>query len=126
MSHITVYGFHLTGHSLDEVSALVIDIGHSSLRAGYAGDDTPKAVIPTHYGYISSPSDQAGDVTMGEDGAEGETSAQPTKKTKLYVGQSGPSVWRAGMEVGNPSWSLVVLALARVQKTAYCVSTKMR
>ena len=29
----------------------MIDIGTSSLRAGYAGDDAPKAIIPTAYGY---------------------------------------------------------------------------
>ena len=81
---------------------MVIDIGHSSLRAGYAGDDTPKAVIPTSYGHTNDPSEENGDVAMGEDGAEGETSAKPAKKTKLYVGQAGSSVWRAGMEIGNP------------------------
>jgi hypothetical protein len=30
----------------DEVSAVVIDLGGSLCRAGYAGDDTPKAVFP--------------------------------------------------------------------------------
>lgn len=65
----------------DEVSALVVDIGTSSVRAGYAGDDTPKAVISSYYGYKS---------TAGDSDA------------KLYLGQNGPSNWRDNMEIGNP------------------------
>ncbi|KAJ3778363.1 actin-related protein Arp4p [Lentinula raphanica] len=82
----------------DEVSALVIDIGSSSLRAGYAGDDTPKAIIPSAYGYISpSPSPGDGDVAMNEAG-----SSENAGKAKSYFGHSGPSIWRANMEIGNP------------------------
>lgn len=81
---------------------MVVDIGSSTLRAGYAGDDTPKAIIPTCYGYTTEPDDEGGDVAMTDAGAEGEVTAKPAKKTKLYIGQNGPSVWRAGMEVGHP------------------------
>jgi actin-like protein 6B len=83
---------------VDEVSALVLDIGTSTIRAGYAGDDTPKAVIPTCYGYTEEPLGD-GDVAMS-DGAEGAEASK--KKTKLYVGQNGPSVWRQGMHVAHP------------------------
>jgi actin-related protein len=31
----------------DEVSAIVIDVGSYSCKAGYAGDDAPKAVFPS-------------------------------------------------------------------------------
>jgi len=92
----------------DEVSALVIDIGTSSLRAGYAGDDTPKTVIPTAYGYIEEPDDGPaqngdGDVTMGDGAAdEGAAAVKAAKKAKLYIGQNGPSMWREGMKVDNP------------------------
>lgn len=76
----------------------MLDIGTSSIRAGYAGDDTPKAVIPTCYGYTEEPAED-GDVAM----AEGGEAPEPTKKrTKLYVGQNGPSVWRPGMHVAHP------------------------
>ena len=34
----------------DEVSALVIDVGASTTKAGYAGEDTPKAVFPSAVG----------------------------------------------------------------------------
>ncbi|GAA5820366.1 hypothetical protein JCM11251_005594 [Rhodosporidiobolus azoricus] len=38
----------------DEVGAVVLDIGSSSIRAGYAGEDAPKAVFPSPY--VSIPS----------------------------------------------------------------------
>jgi len=42
----------------DEVGALVFDPGHFSLRVGYAGEDCPKAEIPTSVG-ISPDTDEA-------------------------------------------------------------------
>lgn len=36
----------------DEVGAIVIDIGSHSTRAGYAGEDTPKADFPSYVGII--------------------------------------------------------------------------
>lgn len=83
----------------DEVSALVIDIGTSSLRAGYAGDDTPKAIIPTSYGYHHASPDS--DIVMSDNLENPETTVQP-KFAKIYIGQSGPSVWRDKMEIGHP------------------------
>ncbi|XP_015283370.1 PREDICTED: actin-like protein 6B [Gekko japonicus] len=37
----------------DEVGALVFDIGSFSVRAGYAGEDCPKADFPTTVGFLS-------------------------------------------------------------------------
>ncbi|QIW99972.1 hypothetical protein AMS68_005490 [Peltaster fructicola] len=34
----------------DEINALVLDPGSSSTRAGFAGEDVPKSVVPTYYG----------------------------------------------------------------------------
>ncbi|KAJ7781456.1 actin-related protein Arp4p [Mycena metata] len=82
----------------DEVSALVIDIGTSSVRAGYAGDDAPKAVIPTTFGFHRAPPDA--DSAMPD--AADPTRSGTGKFTKMYMGQYGPSVWREGMEVTNP------------------------
>jgi actin-like protein 6A len=31
----------------DDVAALVVDLGTSVVKAGFAGDDTPKATYPT-------------------------------------------------------------------------------
>ncbi|EGO27381.1 hypothetical protein SERLADRAFT_460685 [Serpula lacrymans var. lacrymans S7.9] len=88
----------------DEVSALVVDIGSSSIRAGYAGDDTPKAIISTSYGYKQAAQSSDGDVQMSETTADGDAPTEPTKKkdTKMFLGQHGPSIWREGMEIGSP------------------------
>lgn len=38
----------------DEINALVLDCGSYTTRAGFAGEDTPKSVVPTHYGSLPS------------------------------------------------------------------------
>ncbi|BGP16247.1 hypothetical protein JCM10213_007688 [Rhodosporidiobolus nylandii] len=40
----------------DEVGAIVLDIGSSTVRAGYAGEDTPKCVFPSPYFSVPSSS----------------------------------------------------------------------
>ncbi|KAF8450789.1 brg1-associated factor b [Boletus edulis BED1] len=85
----------------DEVSALVVDVGSSSVRAGYAGDDTPKAIVSSYYGYRPTAGDS--DVQMGDTAGESNPEApKPRSDAKLYLGQHGPSIWRAGMEIGHP------------------------
>ncbi|KAK9373643.1 actin family [Lipomyces chichibuensis] len=59
----------------DEISALVIDPGSSWTRVGFAGEDTPKVVIPTFYG-------KAGD--------------------NIYVGDNDLHSPRPGMEILSP------------------------
>lgn len=38
----------------DEINALILDPGTHSTRAGFAGEDTPKSVIPTSYGVLGN------------------------------------------------------------------------
>ncbi|POR32718.1 Actin-like protein 4, partial [Tolypocladium paradoxum] len=47
----------------DEVSALVLDPGYCNTRAGFAGEDVPKSILPSFYGHFSSdpPRDIFGD-----------------------------------------------------------------
>jgi len=66
----------------DEISALVIDPGTSWTRAGFAGEDTPKSVIPTDYGII-------------EGANEGD---QP----HLFFGDNDVHAIRSEMEIRNP------------------------
>jgi actin-related protein 4 len=47
---------HLLTSNPDEISAIVLDPGYSTTRAGFAGEDVPKSVIPTHYGVLPSDS----------------------------------------------------------------------
>ena len=98
--HLRVCGKSSLSACIDEVSALVIDIGSSSVRAGYAGDDTPKAIFPSSYGYHLVDPDEDAAMAGTEEGAE---SNPKPKHAKLCIGQHGPSIWRSGMAVGNPS-----------------------
>ncbi|KAG6018433.1 NuA4 histone acetyltransferase subunit [Claviceps citrina] len=47
----------------DEVSALVLDPGYCSTRAGFAGEDVPKSILPSFYGHVTGerPRDVFGD-----------------------------------------------------------------
>ncbi|MCJ1316447.1 NuA4 histone acetyltransferase subunit [Xylographa vitiligo] len=38
----------------NEISALVLDPGYSTTRAGFAGEDVPKSVVPSFYGIVPS------------------------------------------------------------------------
>ncbi|XP_057660322.1 actin-like protein 6B [Diorhabda carinulata] len=64
----------------DEVGALVFDIGHNTVRAGYAGEDSPKVDIPSTIGVWLDSED---DVTQ----------------TRYNIGLLGIHVWRPEMEL---------------------------
>lgn len=72
----------------------MLDIGASSTRCGYAGDDCPKAVFPTSYGYSSQ---SAPEKTVGPD----EMVTEEAKVVRYFADQ-GPAMWRSGMEVTSP------------------------
>ena len=40
-------------HFSDEVSAIVVDVGYTNCKAGFAGEDNPKAVFPSVRNSIS-------------------------------------------------------------------------
>lgn len=46
----------------DEVSAIILDPGYSSVRAGFAGEEIPKSFVNSHYGVSD-----AGKFTFGDD-----------------------------------------------------------
>ncbi|GBG88186.1 hypothetical protein CBR_g46675 [Chara braunii] len=89
----------------DEVSALVIDVGSNTCKAGYAGEDAPKAVFPSLVGVVekSGAADGSaaalgnGDVEMGDaeekrtgnkPGGDGNDKARKANR-KLYVNALG-------------------------------------
>ncbi|KAF8322030.1 brg1-associated factor b [Clavulina sp. PMI_390] len=76
-------------HGGDEVSALVLDIGTSTVRAGYAGEDTPRSVFSTTYGYIPTA------------GAQDPITGVSSTDAQLFLGDR-VSTWRASMEATNP------------------------
>ncbi|CAO3674247.1 unnamed protein product [Umbelopsis ramanniana] len=108
----------------DEVNALVLDVGSTWTRAGYAGEDTPKAIFPSSYGVIETestePNSQNGhdqpeaadpDTEMtdartpnGNAAAKAEDAATsgPKKVRKYYIGDGEVNIWRQNMEIRNP------------------------
>lgn len=74
----------------DEVNAVVLDLGTYHVKAGYAGEDTPKYVFPSSVGAVGG----GGPDGMEVDGAAG--------KRTLYVGTHALSHRRDGMEIVSP------------------------
>ncbi|KAL4451640.1 hypothetical protein ABPG75_007302 [Micractinium tetrahymenae] len=72
----------------DEVNAVVLDLGTLQVKAGYAGEDTPKYVFPSSVGVLGS----GGPNGMEVDGA----------KRTLHVGTHALSHRRDSMEVVSP------------------------
>jgi len=86
----------------DEVGAVVIDVGSSSTKVGYAGDDQPRTIFPSAVG-ITYESDQS---NVGETGTIGEDPMDvdmQSKKKKFHVGTEELSYRRDHMEV---HWAL--------------------
>ncbi|CAI0450628.1 unnamed protein product, partial [Linum tenue] len=76
----------------DEVSAIVLDLGSHTCKAGYAGEDAPKAVFPSVVGAIDQ---------MEVD--------DNTNERKLYVGSQSLGFRRDNMEVLSPIKDGVVM-----------------
>ena len=67
----------------DEVSALILDVGSSSVKAGYAGEDTPKAVFPSYVGVLHQRGEgEIGGGPMAIDEGEG-SSMSLANETKI-------------------------------------------
>lgn len=66
------------------MNALVLDPGSYTIRAGFAGEDAPKSVVPSYYGAIQSPD-------SGSD-------SQP----QLLFGENAIHNPISGMEIKNP------------------------
>uniref|UniRef100_A0A6I8P8W7 Actin-like protein 6B n=1 Tax=Ornithorhynchus anatinus TaxID=9258 RepID=A0A6I8P8W7_ORNAN len=76
----------------DEVGALVFDIGSFSVRAGYAGEDCPKADFPTTVGLLAP-----------EEGGGLELEGDKEKKGKTFhIDTNALHVPRDGAEVMSP------------------------
>ncbi|KAK2721674.1 hypothetical protein QYM36_003843, partial [Artemia franciscana] len=72
----------------DEVGALVFDPGHFAFRAGYAGEDVPKAVIPAVIGVC-------------EDQNQMDVDNQKGASHKYYIDTLPLHVVKPGLEVAN-------------------------
>eukprot|EP00879_Flechtneria_rotunda_P015088 GHRR01015768.1.p1 GENE.GHRR01015768.1~~GHRR01015768.1.p1 ORF type:complete len:296 (+),score=87.04 GHRR01015768.1:334-1221(+) len=81
----------------DEVNAVVLDLGTWQTKAGYAGDDTPKAVFPSLAGEVAG----CGTADCMEvDGQQQQQ--QQAGGRKLYFGSAHLGYKRPNMEVVSP------------------------
>ncbi|KAE9458208.1 hypothetical protein C3L33_09887, partial [Rhododendron williamsianum] len=96
--------------STDEVSAIVIDLGSHTCKAGYAGEDAPKAVFPSVVGSIDQMElDDPDNLDKNSESIPDSKSvvrpfdAEKSKsKRKLYVGSQALGYRRDHMEVLSP------------------------
>ncbi|PIK43148.1 putative actin-like protein 6B [Apostichopus japonicus] len=81
----------------DEVNALVFDVGSYSVRAGYAGEDSPKADFPTVVGVMENKEAEG----MEVDGAP--PSSIKDSSEKKYIHDTSSILYpREHMEIGHP------------------------
>lgn len=78
----------------DEVGALVFDMGHYSVRAGYAGEDSPKAEIPSSVGVIEELVGEMGEMDSKEGGPQG-----PQTQKKYFIDTTSIHVARANVDM---------------------------
>ena len=76
----------------DEVGALVVDIGSHTVRAGYAGEETPKYDFPSHVGICEASTDEQ-TTTMDVDESQINTSS----KKKYFFDLNSLRVPRSGL-----------------------------
>ncbi|XP_021905477.1 actin-related protein 4 [Carica papaya] len=92
----------------DEVSAIVVDLGSHTCKAGYAGEDAPKAVFPSVVGSIDqmdvddTANTNSGSATDSKNNAVANDSNKGKGKCKLYVGSQSLGFRRDHMEVLSP------------------------
>lgn len=78
----------------DEVGALVFDIGHYSIRAGFAGEDSLKAEIPSMVGYL----DEVPDSNQMEIDSQ-PPQPLPSAQRKYFIDTTSIHVPRKGVEM---------------------------
>lgn len=69
---------------------MVFDVGHHSFRAGYAGEDSPKAEIPSQVGVITE---------LTENGHMDVDGHPPVPDKKYFIDTVSVNVPRKGMEM---------------------------
>lgn len=83
----------------DEIGALVFDLGHHSLRVGYAQEDTPKAEIPAVVGIAEDGNGQPTKIEPMDIDDKKSDSNITQSKNKYYIDTTILHVPRPGMEV---------------------------
>jgi actin-related protein len=80
----------------------VFDVGHFSFRAGYAGEDTPKAEVPSMVGVADDPNNTVMDMdTANGNGMGGSSSSdmKPTPRKKYTIDTVNVNAPKAGTKI---------------------------
>mmetsp|Transcript_36599 Transcript_36599/g.117515 ORF Transcript_36599/g.117515 Transcript_36599/m.117515 type:complete len:431 (-) Transcript_36599:296-1588(-) len=95
----------------DEVSAVVMDIGSSTTKSGYAGEDCPKFVVPSHVGVLG-----------GEEGASSEGARRLVGTSSLCVRRDGMRVESALTDGIITDWDAAESLIDHAFKSCLCTS----
>lgn len=103
----------------DEINAVVLDPGAAVFRGGWAGEDQPRALVPSHYGWLPMTDDEKAQYGAGSADASAmdvDGGAAPKRDSALprgvsvdrqrwrrrFLGDAGVSYWRSGLEIDTP------------------------
>lgn len=84
----------------DEVSAIVLDSGYSTTRAGFAGEDAPKSVVPTFYGTTADGKLLFGDNAMHD--------PRPNVEMRNPLAGGGADEWVKDWDVAARLWEYAI------------------
>jgi actin-related protein 4 len=84
----------------DEVGALVLDPGYSTIRAGFAGEDIPKSIVPSYYG-VHTPPGGSSRLLFGENALH---DPKPYVEVRNALAGSGAEDWVADWDVASKLW----------------------
>ena len=95
---------NITKKRIDEVSAIVLDPGYSSTRAGFAGEDVPKSVVPTYYG-IYTPEGGEREVLFGDNSVH-----EPRPNIEIHnpLAGEGAEDWVSDWETATKLWEFSI------------------
>lgn len=91
----------------DEVGALVLDVGSTVARCGFAGDDTPKAVFPSAVGWVPNANAEnnnnvgAAPMAVGEDDTTDAPPANPPSNKQWFAGSTKVNAHREHQQIAH-------------------------
>ncbi|WFD35852.1 NuA4 histone acetyltransferase subunit [Malassezia cuniculi] len=94
----------------DEINAFVLDPGAANFRGGWAGEDTPRAVFPSHYAWLPDadadvpmPDANVADPAAADPAATANAAASaPPPRRRRFVGDAAVSYWRPHLQIDSP------------------------
>ncbi len=89
----------------DDVAAVVVDVGSTMVKAGFAGEDTPKATFPTWVGVVErNVAEDASDGKSKVRTQSGDAAAVAAEASRAYyVGANSFAKYRDGLEIRSPT-----------------------